>query len=57
MVRAPRLNGKELIKQLQHHGFLVSRVRGSHHFLKHRDGHSRLWKRNHRLRAFEQNLP
>lgn len=38
MVRAPRLSGKELIKSLQSHGFMVSRVRGSHHFMKHPDG-------------------
>jgi predicted RNA binding protein YcfA (HicA-like mRNA interferase family) len=38
MVRAPRLSGKELIKALQSHGFVIARVRGSHHFLKHADG-------------------
>lgn len=38
MVRAPRLTGKELIKSLQSFGFVVSRVRGSHHFIKHPDG-------------------
>ncbi len=35
---APRKTGKELIKILLRHGFEVSRIRGSHHFLKHRDG-------------------
>ncbi len=38
MVRAPRLTGKELVKALQSAGFVVSRVRGSHHFMKHPDG-------------------
>ena len=30
--------GKELIKALQKSGFVVIRVRGSHHFLRHSDG-------------------
>ena len=34
----PKLTGKELIKILKKHGFEVSRIRGSHHFLKHSDG-------------------
>ena len=34
----PKLTGKELIKILQKYGFEVSRIRGSHHFLKHSDG-------------------
>ena len=34
----PKLTGKELIKILTKHGFEVSRIRGSHHFLKHSDG-------------------
>lgn len=38
MPRAPRLTGKQLIAALVKHGFAVIRVRGSHHFLKHRDG-------------------
>ena len=38
MPRAPRLTGKELIAALGRHGFVVTRVRGSHHFLKHADG-------------------
>ena len=38
MVRTPRLTGKELVKALQSIGFVISRVRGSHHFMKHADG-------------------
>ena len=34
----PKLTGKELIRILMRHGFEVSRIRGSHHFLKHSDG-------------------
>jgi predicted RNA binding protein YcfA (HicA-like mRNA interferase family) len=38
MTRLPRLKGKEVIKTLQRAGFQVSRIRGSHFFLKHPDG-------------------
>ena len=34
----PKLTGKELIKILRKYGFEVTRIRGSHHFLKHSDG-------------------
>jgi len=34
----PRLTGKELVAALARHGFVVFRVRGSHHVLKHKDG-------------------
>ena len=34
----PKLTGKQLIKLLINHGFVVLRIRGSHHFLKHEDG-------------------
>jgi len=33
----PKLTGKQLIKLLTNHGFVVSRIKGSHHFLKHED--------------------
>jgi predicted RNA binding protein YcfA (HicA-like mRNA interferase family) len=36
--KAPRLTGRQLIKILGKQGFKVSRIRGSHHFLKHPDG-------------------
>ncbi|MEK7751442.1 MAG: type II toxin-antitoxin system HicA family toxin [Acidobacteriota bacterium] len=38
MSRTPRLTGKELIDVLSRAGFLVARVRGSHHFLQHPNG-------------------
>ena len=38
MSRLPRLKGKELIRLLEKAGFEVLRTRGSHVFLKHRDG-------------------
>ncbi|MCP4897785.1 MAG: addiction module toxin, HicA family [bacterium] len=33
-----RITGKELITALGRIGFEVSRIRGSHHFLRHPDG-------------------
>lgn len=36
--RSPRLTGREVVKALQKLGFEVSRVRGSHHILRHADG-------------------
>ena len=36
--RQPRLTGEQLIKILSSHGFTITRVRGSHHVLKHPDG-------------------
>jgi len=38
MSRSPRLSGSELIAVLTRGGFQVIRVRGSHHFLRHKDG-------------------
>ena len=34
----PAVTGLKLIKMLKKQGFQVVRVRGSHHFLRHRDG-------------------
>ncbi|MBL9179114.1 MAG: type II toxin-antitoxin system HicA family toxin [Verrucomicrobiaceae bacterium] len=34
----PRLTGKELMKCLKGHGFLLVRVHGSHHVMQHLDG-------------------
>ena len=34
----PSLSGKDLINLLRMHGFEVYRIRGSHNFLKHKDG-------------------
>ncbi len=36
--KAPRLTGRVLIKALEKQGFAVSRIKGSHHFLRHEDG-------------------
>jgi len=33
-----RVTGKALIKALEVGGFRISRIRGSHHFLRHSDG-------------------
>ena len=38
MPRSPRLRGRELIAALRRAGFVVLRVKGSHHFLRHPDG-------------------
>jgi len=38
MSRNPRLTGTELIDTLGHAGFVIARIRGSHHFLRHADG-------------------
>jgi predicted RNA binding protein YcfA (HicA-like mRNA interferase family) len=38
MSKLPHLRGRELIKALAKAGFAVVRVRGSHHFLRHKDG-------------------
>ena len=38
MTRLPRLTGKQLVSRLRQKGFLVVRVRGSHHLLRHSDG-------------------
>ncbi len=38
MARLPRLRGRQVIGALRRAGFVVIRVRGSHHFLRHADG-------------------
>jgi predicted RNA binding protein YcfA (HicA-like mRNA interferase family) len=38
MSRSPRITGSELIAALAKGDFLVMRIRGSHHFLRHADG-------------------
>jgi predicted RNA binding protein YcfA (HicA-like mRNA interferase family) len=38
MSRSPRVTGSELIAVLTKGGFLDVRIRGSHHFLRHKDG-------------------
>jgi predicted RNA binding protein YcfA (HicA-like mRNA interferase family) len=38
MPRLPRLRGRQAIGALSRAGFVVVRIRGSHHFLRHPDG-------------------
>ena len=38
MTSYPAVRGKELLAALDRAGFRVSRVKGSHHFLRHADG-------------------
>ena len=38
MTKLPRLSGEKLLKLLEKEGFIVKRIKGSHHFLKHTDG-------------------
>jgi predicted RNA binding protein YcfA (HicA-like mRNA interferase family) len=38
MTRLPRLKGKEIVRALERMGFQVVRTRGSHVFLRHKDG-------------------
>ncbi len=38
MTSYPALRGKELLAALGRAGFRVSRIKGSHHFLRHVDG-------------------
>ena len=37
MGKSPRLTGKEVLRALQKLGFEVTRIKGSHHILKHSD--------------------
>lgn len=38
MVKPPSPTGKQLIAALVRAGFAVTRIKGSHHFLRHDDG-------------------
>jgi predicted RNA binding protein YcfA (HicA-like mRNA interferase family) len=40
MSRSPRTTGAALIAALAKSGFVVIRIKGSHHFLRHQDGRS-----------------
>jgi predicted RNA binding protein YcfA (HicA-like mRNA interferase family) len=40
MARLPRLRGREVIAALRRTGFVVLRIKGSHHLLRHPDGRS-----------------
>ena len=38
MTKLPRLRGKQVVSALGRAGFVVIRVKGSHHYLRHPDG-------------------
>ncbi len=38
MTKLPRVKGRQIVAALSKSGFIVERIRGSHHFLKHSDG-------------------
>ena len=38
MSRLPRMAGTKVISALKKAGFFVARIKGAHHFLRHRDG-------------------
>jgi len=38
MAKSPKISGKAIIKALKSLGFEVTRIKGSHHILKHKDG-------------------
>jgi len=40
MSRLPRVTGSDLLAALNKAGFAVLRIKGSHHFLCHKDGRS-----------------
>ncbi|MCC6427897.1 MAG: type II toxin-antitoxin system HicA family toxin [Phycisphaerales bacterium] len=40
MAKVPNLSGKSIIKSLSRAGFVVVRIKGSHHFVRHPDGRS-----------------
>jgi predicted RNA binding protein YcfA (HicA-like mRNA interferase family) len=41
MSRLPQIRPREMIAALQRAGFVVRRIKGSHHFLQHRNDPSR----------------
>jgi len=40
MAKLPRISGKKIISVLKKFGFEIIRVKGSHNFLRHKDGRS-----------------
>jgi predicted RNA binding protein YcfA (HicA-like mRNA interferase family) len=38
MSKLPSLTGKQVIDALQRSGFVVMRIKGSHHYMRHADG-------------------
>lgn len=41
MSRLPQITPRKLLAALQREGFIIERVKGSHHFLRHRDNPER----------------
>ena len=39
--RLPTVSGQQVVRALERAGFEVIRVKGSHHFIRHRDNRSR----------------
>jgi len=42
MSRLPALNGRDVIRALEKAGFVVVRIKGSHHIMVHRDDRTRM---------------
>jgi predicted RNA binding protein YcfA (HicA-like mRNA interferase family) len=40
LTQLPAVTGKEVVAALRRLGFEILRVKGSHHFMRHRDGRS-----------------
>ena len=38
MAKLPAVTGKEVVRALERAGFVVVRIKGSHHFMRHPDG-------------------
>lgn len=38
MTKLPRITGKSIIKALKRAGFIILRIKGSHHYMQHNDG-------------------
>ena len=38
MTKLPAVTGKDLLSALKKAGFVVARIKGSHHFIRHSDG-------------------
>jgi predicted RNA binding protein YcfA (HicA-like mRNA interferase family) len=41
MSRLPQVRAREMIAALERAGFVVRRIKGSHHFMRHRDNPTR----------------
>jgi predicted RNA binding protein YcfA (HicA-like mRNA interferase family) len=48
MAKLPRLSGREMVRFLEKQGFIVARVRGSHHFMDRGDQRTSVPVHGHR---------